>query len=132
MKLISELCILVIFFLVYFFTDMYMAIAVAMGLYTVQLGVMLYLRKPITNMDRFSYFTVVVLGGLSLLFQNELFFKWKPSIVYLLMAAGIVITRITIPPLGTVGLSLVRFLFKHCRVEFDRGIFLQHGCLGLL
>ncbi len=93
MKLVAELCILVIFFLAYYFEGMYVAIGVAMVLYTAQLLVMFYLRKPITKLELLTYFSVVVLGGMSLVFQNELFFKWKPSVIYVLFAAAIVITR---------------------------------------
>jgi intracellular septation protein len=37
---------------------------------------------------------VVVLGGLTLWFHDETFIKWKPSVIYWLMATGFLITEV--------------------------------------
>lgn len=94
MKLIIELCILLVFFLAYHFLGIYPAIGVALALYTLQIAVQYLCRKPVTRLELMTYISVMLLGGLSLFFQNELFFKWKPSVIYFLCAGGIAITRL--------------------------------------
>ncbi|MFI4956347.1 MAG: inner membrane-spanning protein YciB [Gammaproteobacteria bacterium] len=93
MKMIAELCILLIFFIAYKFQGMYVAIGTAIALYTVQLAVQYIRHKPITRLEIITYASVILLGGSSIFFQNELFFKWKPSVIYVLFAAAILLTR---------------------------------------
>lgn len=94
MKMILELCILVIFFIAYHFLGIYPAISVALALYTLQMAVQLIRRKPVSRLELLTYISVISLGSLSLFFQNELFFKWKPSVIYFLAAGGIIVTRL--------------------------------------
>ena len=94
MKMIAELCILLIFFIVYRFEGIYAAIGTAIALYTVQLAVQYFRGKTITRLEILTYASVVVLGGSSIFFHNELFFKWKPSVIYVLFAGAIFVTRL--------------------------------------
>lgn len=94
MKMLVELCILSIFFIAYKFQGMYFAIGTAIALYTLQLGTLYFLRKPITRLEILTYLSVVLLGGMSLFFHNEFFFKWKPSVIYVIFASAIFITRV--------------------------------------
>lgn len=94
MKMLVELCILAIFFIAYHFWGIYPAIGVALVFYTLQLAVQFLRKKPISRLEWITYISVMVLGGLSLLFRNELFFKWKPSVIYFLCAVGIMGTRV--------------------------------------
>jgi intracellular septation protein len=89
MKLICELVFLAIFFAVFKVYGIYPAIASAIGLYGAQL-VFLYIKdKRLEKLQIFTFLSVLVLGGSSLLFQNELIFKWKPSVIYWALALGI-------------------------------------------
>lgn len=92
--MISELCILLIFFAAYHFLGIYPAIGVALALYTVQIGLQWLRRKPISRLELLTYTSVILLGTLSLIFRNELFFKWKPSVIYFLCASGIIVARV--------------------------------------
>ena len=38
-------------------------------------------KKTITNMQWASWVLVVIFGGITLLFRNELFIKWKPTVL---------------------------------------------------
>ena len=52
------------------------------------------LRKPVDKMLWAGLVVVVVLGGLTLWFHSEVFIKWKPTIIYWLMGAGLLIGEV--------------------------------------
>lgn len=75
------------FMLVYFISrDIFLATAVLMGGVTLQIGIYWLIKKPIGNELKLTFWASMVLGGLTLFFQNENFIKWKPSIVNWLLA----------------------------------------------
>lgn len=92
MKLMFELSILVIFFAVFKWVGIYPAIATAMLLYMAQLSYQWFTHKRIEALQWVTLGMVLILGGASLFFHNELFFKWKPTVVYIIFAAGILIS----------------------------------------
>lgn len=61
-----------------------------------QIAILKALRKPVDKMLWAGLVIVVVLGGLTLWFHDETFIKWKPTIIYWLMAAGFLITEIVL------------------------------------
>ncbi len=52
------------------------------------------MRKPIDKMLWISLVTVVGLGALTVYFHSETFIKWKPSVIYWVMAGGLFISDI--------------------------------------
>lgn len=90
MKLLSEFLFLAVFLIVFKVYGIYPAIASAIVLYAAQLGFTFLRHKRVDKMQLVTFLIVLVLGGASLLFQNELFFKWKPSIIYWALGLGIV------------------------------------------
>jgi len=61
--------------------DFYTAIMVIMVAVTVQVVVTWVLTRHVTKMVLISAALVIVLGGISLLLQNDLIFKWKPTVL---------------------------------------------------
>ena len=61
-----------------------------------QILVLKVLRKPVDKMLWAGLVVVVVLGGLTLWFHDETFIKWKPTVIYWLMATGFLITEIVL------------------------------------
>lgn len=59
-----------------------------------QIVVLKVLRKPVDKMLWASLFIVVVLGALTLWFHDEAFIKWKPTVIYWLMGAGILVAEV--------------------------------------
>lgn len=99
MKLIFELSILVIFFAVFKLFGIYAAIGTAMALYAGQLLLQVLRGKRVETLQWVTLGMVLVLGGASLFFHNDLFFKWKPSIVYVLFSIAILVApRFTLMP----------------------------------
>ncbi|MES2091492.1 MAG: septation protein A, partial [Pseudomonadota bacterium] len=68
------------------------AVVVAFSL--VHIGVLKAMRKKIDTILWASMVTVLVLGGLTLWFHSETFIKWKPSVIYWIMAIGFLVTEI--------------------------------------
>ena len=52
------------------------------------------MRKHVDKMLWAGLAVVVVLGGLTLWFHSELFIKWKPTIIYWLMGAGLLVSEV--------------------------------------
>jgi intracellular septation protein len=67
--------------------DFQFAILVLMLAMTLQVALTWLLRRTVSRMTLASAALVVVLGGISLLLQNELIFKWKPTILNWAFAA---------------------------------------------
>lgn len=89
MKILFEFAFLAIFFAVFKFYGIYPAIASAIILYGAQLAFLTIKHRKIDKIQLVTFVMILVLGGSSLFFQNEMFFKWKPSVVYWLFALAI-------------------------------------------
>lgn len=90
MKLIFEFLFLAAFFAVFKLYGIYPAIASAIVLYGAQFAFLSIKNKKIDKKQLLTFLAVLVLGGASLLFQNELFFKWKPSVIYWALSIAII------------------------------------------
>jgi len=94
MKLFCEFLFLAVFFAVFKLYGIYPAIASAIILYGLQLVFMSIKNKKIDRTQLLTFLAVFILGGTSLIFQNDLFFKWKPSVIYWILALGIVVGQL--------------------------------------
>jgi intracellular septation protein len=75
---------------VFFATDIYWATAALMVAVTAQVGAYLLAKKPISRELHMTFWASLVFGALTLLFRNETFIQWKPTIVNWLLAASLV------------------------------------------
>ena len=79
------------FVVVYFVSrDIFLATGVLMVAVTVQIALYWTLKKPIGNELKLTFWASMILGGMTLIFQDETFIKWKPSIVNWLLAVVLV------------------------------------------
>jgi len=53
-----------------------------------------YEKKTIEPMLWVSLVIIVLFGGATLIFQNETFIKWKPTVIYWIMALGFLFTEV--------------------------------------
>ena len=86
MKLIFDCLAIAAFFITYKIYNMYVAIAVAMGFYTLQIFFIIFIKKQIDKIQIISWLLVISLGSASFIFNDPMFFKWKPSAIYLLFS----------------------------------------------
>lgn len=81
MKLLFDLFPVVLFFIAYKMYDIYVATAVIIVASVVQVGYFYLKNKRVEKMHVITLLLILVLGGLTLVLQDEDFIKWKPTIV---------------------------------------------------
>ena len=88
MQALVDLLPLVAFAVAYWLTrDMQTAILVIMVAISLQVVIIWLVKRTVSRMLLASAVLVVVLGGISLLLNNDLIFKWKPTVLNWLFAA---------------------------------------------
>jgi intracellular septation protein len=87
MKFLFDLFPVILFFVAFKLTDIYVATGVAIAATFAQIGWLALRRKRIDNMLWVSLAVIVVFGGATLALQDETFIKWKPTVLYWLFAA---------------------------------------------
>ncbi len=81
MKLLFDLFPVVLFFIAFKMYDIYVATAVIIVATILQVGYVYLKHKRVEKMHIITLALILVLGGLTLILQDETFIKWKPSIV---------------------------------------------------
>ncbi len=82
MKLLFDFFPIVLFFIVYKFSDIYTATAVAMVASITQVFFYRLKFQRFEKMHVISLLIIMVLGGATLFFHNPWFIKWKPTGIY--------------------------------------------------
>ncbi|MDZ7670747.1 MAG: inner membrane-spanning protein YciB [Gammaproteobacteria bacterium] len=75
---------------VFFAMDIYWATGALMVGVTVQVLAYRLLGKPVSRELNMTFWASLVFGALTLIFRNETFIQWKPTIVNWLLAASLV------------------------------------------
>ncbi|RTZ42460.1 septation protein A [Candidimonas sp. SYP-B2681] len=86
-KFLFDLFPLILFFLAFKFSDIFTATAVAIA---AGIGQFVWLKargKAIEAMHWINLTVIVVFGGATLFFHNDIFIKWKPTVLYWLFAS---------------------------------------------
>lgn len=87
MKLLYDVFPLLLFFAAFKIYDIYVATAVAMIASVVQVGAFWLKHRRFETMPLITLGVIVVFGGLTLILHDDSFIKWKPTLVYWLLAA---------------------------------------------
>jgi intracellular septation protein len=87
MKFLFDLLPVVLFFVAFKLADIYTASAVAIVASALQVAWLKLRRERVPGMVWASLAIIVVFGGATLLFQDETFIKWKPTVLYWLFGA---------------------------------------------
>jgi intracellular septation protein len=82
MKLFFDFLPILIFFIAYKLGGIYIATAFAMLAALAQIIVSYFRTRKIEIMPLITFLMVMLLGGATLFLHNEIFIKWKPTIVY--------------------------------------------------
>lgn len=92
MKFLSDLFPVLLFFGAYWFSrDMFIATAVAIAATTLQVASAWLRHRKVETMQWVSLGLIVVLGGATLLLHDKHFIMWKPTVLYWIMGAGLLI-----------------------------------------
>jgi intracellular septation protein len=89
MKFLYDLFPVILFFIAFKLTDIYVATGVAIGATVLQIGLLAVLRRKIDPMLWVSFGIIAVFGGATLVLHDETFIKWKPTVLYWMFAAAL-------------------------------------------
>jgi intracellular septation protein len=81
MKFLFDFFPILLFFIAYKAYDIYVATAVAIVASFVQVGWFWLQYRRVEKMHVITLLLIVVLGGATLIFQDDAFIKWKPTVV---------------------------------------------------
>jgi intracellular septation protein len=87
MKFLFDFFPVILFFVAFKVSDIYVATAVAIAATFVQVGWLKLRGKRVEPMLWASLAIIAVFGGATLLLQDETFIKWKPTVLYWLFGA---------------------------------------------
>jgi intracellular septation protein len=87
MKLLYDLLPLLLFFAAFKLYDIYVATGVAIVASIVQVGGFWLKHRRFETMPLVTLGIIVVFGGLTLILRDDTFIKWKPTLVYWILAA---------------------------------------------
>jgi intracellular septation protein len=92
MKLLFDLFPIVLFFVAYKLGDIYWATGIAMLATVGQIAWLRMRSKRIETTHWLSLVLIIAFGGMTLLFRDETFIKWKPTVLYAAFALALVLT----------------------------------------
>ena len=91
MKFFVDFFPIVLFFVAFKLAGIFMATAVAIATTLLQIAWLYKKNGRVEPMQWVSLVVIVVFGGATLVTQDETFIKWKPTILYWLMASALLI-----------------------------------------
>ena len=92
MKFLFDLFPVILFFVAYKFSGIYVATGVAIGATFAQIGWVWFKHRKVDTMLWVSLGLITVFGGATLLLQNPTFIKWKPTVLYWLFAVVLLVS----------------------------------------
>ncbi len=93
MKIFLDFFPILLFFIAYKFGDIYIATITAIAASLIQV---IYGKIKHGRFEKLSLVTfgvILLLGGATLLFRDEMFIKWKPTVVYWLLALAFLLSQ---------------------------------------
>jgi len=94
MKILIDFFPIALFFIAFKFAGIYVATAVAMLATLVQIGWVYAKHRKVEPMQWVSLAIITLFGGATLVFHDDTFIKWKPSILYWLMGSALLVGHI--------------------------------------
>jgi intracellular septation protein len=84
---------ILLFFLVFKFYDIYAATMVGIIATGAQVLLTRFLRAQYDKKQVITFVIFLIFGGMTLYFHDPIFVKWKPTIVFWLFAAGLMLSK---------------------------------------
>lgn len=92
MKFLLDLFPVIVFFVAFKLANIYVATGLTIAATFVQMAISWFKTRKIEPMQWISLILVSVFGGATIFFHDESFIKWKPTILYLLFAAVLLLS----------------------------------------
>jgi len=93
MKILFDFLPIVVFFIAYKMFDIYVATAVAIAASVVQVGFTWWTTRKLEKMQLATLAIIVFFGGATLLLEDEMFIKWKPTAVNWLFGIAFLVSQ---------------------------------------
>lgn len=93
MNFLFDLFPVILFFAAFKLADIYVATAVAIATTFVQIAWTWLRTRKISGMLWASFAIVTVFGGMTLFLHDETFIKWKPTVLYWVLALAFIVSR---------------------------------------
>lgn len=90
MKFLFDLFPVILFFLAFKLYDIFIATAVAMVAAIAQIAWLWFRNRHVDKMMWINLAVIVIFGGATLISQDETFIKWKPTVLYWLIATVLI------------------------------------------
>lgn len=94
MKFFYDFLPILLFFVTFKFFGIYYATAAAITGGVLQVGITLIRGHKVEVMQWVTLGVIVLLGGATLFLRDEMFIKWKPTVVYWLLGIGFYLSQI--------------------------------------
>jgi intracellular septation protein len=135
MKLLTDLLPVLVFFAVYKLGDIYAATAAAMAVAVAQAGWLWLRRGRLEPMQAAVVGLIVVLGALTLIFNDPAFIKWKPTLVNwafaaVLIGGELIGSKGMLERMLSAQLSLPKPVWRRLTISWI-GFFIGMGALNL-
>jgi intracellular septation protein len=89
MKLLLDFFPIILFFVAFKIAGIYVATGVAIAATVAQIAWLRYSTGKVEPMQWVSLVVIVLFGGATIVAQNDTFIKWKPTVLYWLMAGSL-------------------------------------------
>jgi len=94
MQLVADYFPLILFFLAFKWQGIYVATGVAIAASVVQIVWMYFSRRGPQPIHWLSLAIIVIFGGATLLLHDDVFIRWKPTVLYALFAATLLVGKV--------------------------------------
>jgi intracellular septation protein len=91
MKLILDFLPILLFFVAYKTYDIYVATGVLMAATVAQMAYIYYTERALQTMHKVTLVLILGFGALTLLLHDERFIKWKPTVLYTVLAIALAV-----------------------------------------
>ncbi|MDP3279556.1 MAG: septation protein A [Nitrosomonas sp.] len=135
MKFLFDLFPVILFFLAFKLHDIFIATAVAIVAAIVQIGWLWFRRRQVDKMMWINLAIIVVFGGATLISQDETFIKWKPTVLYWLIATVLLLSNLVfrknlIQTMLEKQIVVPSFVWSRLNLSWV-SFFLTMGCINL-
>lgn len=135
MKFLFDLFPVILFFLAFKLYDIFIATAVAIVAAIVQIGWLWFRRRQVDKMMWINLAVIVVFGGATLISQDETFIKWKPTVLYWLIATILLLSNLIfrknlIQTMLEKQIVVPSFVWNRLNLSWV-SFFLTMGCINL-
>jgi intracellular septation protein len=96
MKLLTDFLPIALFFITFKLAGIYVATGVAIAATLLQIGWLYFRNGKVEAMQWVSLVIIVLFGGATLVFHDDTFIKWKPTVLYWLMGGALALGHLVL------------------------------------